>query len=105
MPFNRTPAATRTSRTIRRPRAGQARPTLGLGQRVIGTRGLAIVTNYVREVRSEVKKVVWPTRKEITNLTLVVLGLSGVVGLFLGGVDFVYQEFFRWFIAVFGGSG
>jgi preprotein translocase subunit SecE len=28
---------------------------------------------YLREVRAELKKVAWPTRKEVTNSTIVVL--------------------------------
>ena len=51
--------------------------------------------DFFREVRSELRKVVWPTRREATNLTMIVIAVSAAVGLFLGGVDFIFQEMFR----------
>jgi preprotein translocase SecE subunit len=38
-------------------------------------------------VRSELRKVAWPTQRETINLTIVVIALSIAVGLFLGGFD------------------
>jgi len=35
----------------------------------------------------ELKKVVWPTRAEATNLTTIVIVFSAAVGVFLGLVD------------------
>ncbi|EKD85819.1 MAG: hypothetical protein ACD_37C00600G0001, partial [uncultured bacterium] len=37
-------------------------------------------------------KVTWPTRAEIIRLTISVLVISAVVGLFLGGIDFVLTK-------------
>ena len=53
------------------------------------------IANYIRDLRSEIRKVIWPSRREWTNLTLVVLAISAVVGAFLGATDFIFQEFFR----------
>ena len=44
---------------------------------------------WVRETTGELRKVTWPTREEALRLTYVVIGLSLVMGLLLGGVDFV----------------
>ncbi len=52
-------------------------------------------SGFVREIRSELRKVVWPTRQEAINLTLMVIGVCAVVGLFLGLVDFGFAELFR----------
>jgi preprotein translocase subunit SecE len=52
-------------------------------------------SGFVREIRSELRKVVWPTRQEAINLTLIVIGVSAAVGLFLGLVDFGFTELFR----------
>jgi preprotein translocase subunit SecE len=49
---------------------------------------------FFREVRSELRKVVWPTRQEAINLTLIVIGVSAAVGVFLGLVDFAFAEAF-----------
>jgi preprotein translocase subunit SecE len=71
------------------------------GRRVpLGGPGKALV-NYLRDVRIELRKVVWPTRQEALNLTMVTLALSLAVGLFLGGVDFIFQEFFRLLLGAF----
>jgi preprotein translocase subunit SecE len=65
-----------------------------------GRRGRANPINFVRDVRSELRKVAWPSRRETANLTAVVIALSIVVGLFLGGTDFVFQELFRWLLGL-----
>ncbi len=48
--------------------------------------------NFLREVRDELKKVVWPTREEIIRLTGVVMLVSVLVGIFLGGADFILTK-------------
>lgn len=49
---------------------------------------------WAEEIVAELRKVTWPTREETWYLTVVVLVVAGVVGLFLGGVDM----FFNWLI-------
>jgi len=49
-------------------------------------------TNFLREVRDELKKVVWPTRDEVIRLTGVVVLVSLFVGIFLGGTDFILTK-------------
>ncbi|MBI5071587.1 preprotein translocase subunit SecE [Candidatus Falkowbacteria bacterium] len=48
------------------------------------------LTNYLRESYQELKKVVWPTRRETINHTLVVIGISLGVAAFLGALDFLF---------------
>ncbi len=43
---------------------------------------------FLREVKSELQKVVWPERKTVVNTTLAVIALSLVVAAFLGAVDY-----------------
>ncbi len=43
---------------------------------------------FLRESRTELKKVKWPTRKELLASTAVVIGLTLVVSFFLGLIDF-----------------
>jgi preprotein translocase subunit SecE len=50
----------------------------------------AIVRTF-REVRSEMKKVVWPTRDETIRLTIVVIAISVVISLILFAADSVFQ--------------
>ena len=54
-----------------------------------GTRPSTInrLRTNIDNISSELRKVTWPTREETRNLTIVVLGISAAVGLFLGGLD------------------
>ena len=47
------------------------------------------LVTYIKGAIDELKKVVWPTRSELIQHTLVVVGLSLFLALFLGGVDYV----------------
>jgi preprotein translocase subunit SecE len=55
----------------------------------------SVVGNFFREAFSEMRKVVWPSRDETQRLTLVVIGISLSVGLFLGLFDFLFTEMVR----------
>lgn len=44
---------------------------------------------FLKETKDELKKVVWPTRDEVVRLTSVVIIVSLIVGLFLGGIDYI----------------
>ena len=46
------------------------------------------------EVVSELRRVTWPTRQETFRLTLMVLGVSAVIGAFLGFVDLGFARLF-----------
>jgi len=55
------------------------------------------ITTFLKEVRVELKKVNWPTRKQTIKFTLIVIGVSFAVAIFLGGLDFL----FTWIISEF----
>ena len=46
------------------------------------------VCRYFRELKSELKKVVWPTPKQVLKNTLIVCGCVLVVGVFIWVFDF-----------------
>lgn len=48
--------------------------------------------SFLKEVRDELKKVVWPTRNEVIRLTSLVIVISLIVGFFLGGLDYVFTK-------------
>jgi preprotein translocase subunit SecE len=50
------------------------------------------VTRYLRETRGELRKVTWPTRDESWRLTLIVLGVSLVMSVFLWIFDTVFSN-------------
>lgn len=47
---------------------------------------------FLREVKLELERVIWPSRAETVKLTLIVIGVSVAVGLFLGGLDFILTK-------------
>jgi preprotein translocase subunit SecE len=44
---------------------------------------------WYRETRAEMAKITWPDQETTRNLTIVVIGVSIALGLFLGGIDFI----------------
>ena len=49
----------------------------------------------IRETRSELKKVTWPTREQTVRLTIIVSVVAIAVGIFLGGLDLIFQWLFQ----------
>jgi len=47
---------------------------------------------FLKEVHAEMGKVSWPSRQEAIRLTLIVIGLSLVVAVYIGGLDFVFTK-------------
>ena len=47
------------------------------------------IRRYFRELRSELKKVVWPTPKQVVKNTLIVAACVLVIGAFIWLFDFV----------------
>lgn len=52
--------------------------------------------NYVKASRTEIKKVVWPTRQESFQTLLMVAVLTGILSLFLLLCDLVAGKGFEW---------
>ncbi len=63
-----------------------AKSTRGFARRSDGGSKL---TAFFRDVRSEMKRVTWPTQKEVYATTIVVILTSAFFGLYLFGVDLV----------------
>ena len=53
---------------------------------------------FLKEVKMEIKKINWPTRKETIRYTLIVIGVSVAVASFLGGLDFIFNTLITKFI-------
>ena len=47
------------------------------------------IIDYLKKVKAELEKVAWPTRRDLTNSTGVVLVLVAIVTVFLGIVDYI----------------
>jgi preprotein translocase subunit SecE len=55
-------------------------------------RKLAEARAFLLEVRGELKKVTWPSRKEVSSTTLVVIATSIFFGFYLWGLDLVFSR-------------
>ena len=49
------------------------------------------LTTYLRESVAEMKKVAWPTKKQTTTYTLIVIGMSVGTAILLGILDYVFN--------------
>jgi len=47
---------------------------------------------FFAEARTELKKVTWPTRQETIKLTMIVVLISSLVALFIGGLDAILLQ-------------
>jgi preprotein translocase subunit SecE len=47
------------------------------------------LARFVKDSKSEVDKVEWPSRKDTRTMTFVVIVLSAVMALLLGGLDLI----------------
>ena len=58
------------------------------------------ISNWFRGMKSELKKVVWPTRKQLTNNSAVVLAVVVSCGVVLWGFDYVASSLVRILISL-----
>ena len=54
---------------------------------------------YLKETRAELRHVSWPSRRETTVFTAVVVGISLLTALYLGFFDYLFSLALRLFIA------
>jgi len=50
------------------------------------------IVQFFKEAKIELKKVKWPTRKELIDSTKVVLATSFLLAAFIGGIDFLLSQ-------------
>ena len=50
------------------------------------------IRRFIEESYSELKKVVWPTREQVRNLTVLVFVISGAIGVYIGVFDFLWTQ-------------
>lgn len=49
------------------------------------------IAKWFRELKSECRKIVWPTRQQTVNNTMVVIAAVIIVGIFVWILDFVFN--------------
>ena len=59
---------------------------------------------FLSEVRNELKRVTWPSRKEVYATTVVVILTSAFFGLYLFGLDVLLNALVNWIFTTFGAA-
>lgn len=62
------------------------------------------IVRTFRETRSELRKVVWPTREETIRLTVVVIGISALIGVILFLGDSIFLSLYTLLVNLVSGS-
>ncbi|MFA6520048.1 MAG: preprotein translocase subunit SecE [Candidatus Paceibacterota bacterium] len=50
------------------------------------------LTEYLKETKTELKHVIWPSRNQTLYYTLIVIILSVVISYYLGIFDFIFAQ-------------
>lgn len=53
------------------------------------------VREYVASVRTEIGRVSWPSRREVVSLTVLIILLAVVLGIYLGLADLIVTQILR----------
>lgn len=56
------------------------------------------IFDFIVEAKAELMKVNWPTKKQTLNYTLIIIGVSLVISLFLGSLDYLFGGILKNFI-------
>jgi preprotein translocase subunit SecE len=59
---------------------------------------------FLSEVRNELKRVTWPSQKEVYATTVVVIATSVFFGLYLFALDSALLAIFQWILRKFGAA-
>ena len=81
---NGSPVVSVKSITMRKKTGNQTKPRAAASEKNIPAK----VMQFLREVKVELKKVTWPTRKQTIGSTAVTIVLVMIISAFLGVVDF-----------------
>lgn len=59
---------------------------------------LTKITDFFKEIHLEIKKVNWLTREQAIKYTLIVIGFSMTVAIFLGSLDALFTAILNRFL-------
>ncbi len=59
---------------------------------------IKVVTQYLREVQTELKHTTWPDRTKTKNMTALVLAVAAALALYLGLLDFLLQQLMSYLV-------
>ena len=57
---------------------------------------------FINQVKAETAKVVWPTRQETVRTTIMVMIMTGLLGLFFFGIDAAFSSIVQFLLGLLG---
>ncbi len=57
------------------------------------------IVRYLREVRGEVRKIVWPSQPTTIRLSTIVLAVTISMSILLGLIDWIFTRLFAFIVA------
>ncbi len=60
------------------------------------------IFNFLKEVKEELAKVVWPTKEQTIRYTILVIVVAVAVGAILGGLDYLLTLFTDFLVKNYG---
>jgi len=56
------------------------------------------IIQFLKDAKAELWKVNWPTKEQTINYTLLVIGISIAVAIFLGSLDWFFEYLLKTFV-------
>jgi len=69
-----------------------------------GPQWLTTSRSFLTEVRNEMRRVTWPSRREVQATTVVVILTSAFFGLYLFALDAILLKAYEWVLHTFGAA-
>ncbi|HBB49752.1 TPA: preprotein translocase subunit SecE [Candidatus Nomurabacteria bacterium] len=58
------------------------------------------IIEYLKETKTELKHVIWPTKSQTFYYTLIVIALSILIAYYLGVFDFIFSQILQKIISI-----
>lgn len=75
--------------------ADKGRPTRKQGERSAERNPFKKLGRFLREVVEQLRKVVYPTRRQLITYSVVVLVFVGIMMAYIGGLDLLFGDLIR----------
>ena len=62
----------------------------------VAKQGMTAASTFIKETRSEAKKVIWPDQRYVLAATVIILIIVFVTGAFVMSIDYVFGKMFAY---------
>ncbi|WRS26618.1 preprotein translocase subunit SecE [Oscillospiraceae bacterium MB08-C2-2] len=59
------------------------------------------ISRFFRDILGEMKRVVWPSKKQVMNNTVIVIGFMIVASILIGGFDILLSQLVKLLMSLF----